>query len=65
MRYVATLGTGGFREDLPSAQHKAAGWSLEATVVDRGLTVTQVNNCKHLQRQVGLDKRFLNSQTQL
>src|SRR5829696_6674697 len=35
------------------------GWSLEVTVVDRDLTVTQVNNCKHLERKVGLDKRIL------
>jgi len=25
----------GIREELPSAQRKAAGWSLEATMVDR------------------------------
>src|SRR5215207_3585663 len=44
---------------------KAAGWSLEATVVDRDLTVTQVNNCEHLERQVGLDKQFTKSRKQL
>ena len=53
------------REDLPSPQRKAAGWYLEARVVDRDLTVTQVNNCKHLERKVGLGKQFLNSQMQL
>jgi hypothetical protein len=37
-----------FREELPSPQRKAAGWSLEATIVDRDLTVTQLNNCKHI-----------------
>jgi hypothetical protein len=35
-----------FRKDLPSPQRKAAGWSLEVTVFDRDLTVTQVNNCE-------------------
>ena len=54
-----------FREELPFPQGKAAGWSLEARVVDRDLTVTQVNNCKRLERQFGLGKQFCNSRRPL
>jgi hypothetical protein len=34
-------------------------------VVDRDLTVTQVNNCKHLERQFGLGKQVCNGRRPL
>jgi len=54
-----------FPRSTPSPQRKVTDWSLEATMVDRDLTVTQVYNCEQPEREVSLDKRFLNNQRQL
>ena len=53
-----------FAAFLSGQRTKGGGLLVGRMAVDRISTVTQVNNCEQSEGEVGLDKRFLNSQRQ-